>query len=130
MIPLIAANTAPSTLQVGDPGAQSASATQNRRPDDGVTVNLSMSGNVMDAVDNMFNLGQHSGSGTNKLSREEQDQALKIAGELLKNGYIGYEWLRVGNKIERHDVVMEIGDDRLRNARPYREPVKHTSFKA
>jgi len=89
-----------------------------------------MSGGVIDAVDDIFNLGQRrSGAEEKKLTREEQNQVFKIVGELLKSGYVGYEWLRVGNKIERHDVEMQIGDSRLRNARPYREPVKHTTFR-
>lgn len=128
MITLLLNNVARGALSRDVPEGQAAPDSRRSRPGDGVTVDLSLSANVMAAVDDIFNLGKRHG-GEIRLSRKEQDQVFRIVGELLKNGYVGYEWLRVGNKIERHDVDMKIADSRLRNARLYREPVRHTSFR-
>ena len=107
------------------PGFQPASTGRLQSQGDGVTVDLSFSGGVMDAVDSVFNLGERdSGGSGKKLTPEEREQVFKIVAALLQSGYVGYEWLRIGHRIEKHDVTMEIGDSRLRNAKPYREPVK------
>lgn len=130
MITSLSAITAQQNPNVSGSAVQPAPATSQPSAKAGVTVNLSVSGGVMDAVDDIFNLGQRSSNTREKkLTKEEQDQVFKIVGELLKSGYVGYEMLRVGTRIERHDVDMQIGDSRLRNARPDRKVVQHTSIK-
>lgn len=44
------------------------------------------------------------------------DKFIKIFPELAKTGYIWYEELIVNNKIEKHEIVNHIGDNRLKNA--------------
>jgi hypothetical protein len=39
--------------------------------------------------------------------------------ELAKAGYIGYEKLVVNKKVERHEILTQIGDRRLHDARVY-----------
>jgi len=83
-------------------------------------VEISVSREVFTAVDSFFNLGK---SGRfddfHNLSREEQEQFVKIVAELAKTGYMGYEELTVNKKVERHDVLNQIGDQRLRSAELY-----------
>ncbi len=88
---------------------------------DAVAVDLSASHDVFAAVDKFFDLNSPGKLETfNSLSPDEKGQALKMVAELGKRGYVGYETLLVNNqKVERHDIIMEIGDDRLRNARVY-----------
>ena len=91
---------------------------------DAVSVDLSASHDVFAAVDKFFDLNSPGKLETfNSLSPDEKGQALKMVAELGKRGYVGYETLLVDNqKVERHDIIMEIGDDRLRNARVYHGP--------
>jgi len=93
-------------------------------PDNGVSVDLSASHDVFDVVDKFFNLnGSGQFESLNSLTPEEKGQAIKMITDLAKTGYVGYEVLLVDNyKVERHDVVMEIGDERLRKARVYHGP--------
>jgi hypothetical protein len=87
---------------------------------DAVSVELSASHDVFSAVDDFYNLGRSGRFGAfHKLSPEEKEQFVKIVAELAKSGYVGYEELIVNNKVERHEIVSQIGDDRLRNARVY-----------
>lgn len=113
-------------LEAASPARTAAKATSTRPgsvPKDAVSVDLSAPHDVFAAVDNFFDLNK---SGKQEmfdsLSPEEKGQALKMVAELTKTGYVGYETLQVNNKIERHDIIMQIGDDRLRNARVYHDP--------
>ena len=87
---------------------------------DAVSVELSASHDVFSAVDDFYNLGRSGRfDAFHKLSPEDKEQFVKIVAELAKSGYIGYEELIVDKKVERHEIVSQIGDDRLRNARVY-----------
>ena len=87
---------------------------------DAVSVELSASHDVFSAVDNYFNLGRSGRFDTfHKLSPEDKEQFVKIVAELAKAGYIGYEELIVNKKLERHEILSQIGDRRLRDARVY-----------
>ena len=84
---------------------------------------LSAGGDVFKAVDDFFDLSRPGRfDGVLKLDRAARNQFYKMVGSLLMNGYVGYETLIVNNKVERHDLVLQIGDDRLKQARPYRGP--------
>lgn len=128
MISMLADVTANCSPGKATPGLQAASG--RLQSPDGVTVDSTFSRGLMDAVDNVFNLGERdTGKSEKKLTPKEQEQVLKIVAALLQNGYVGYEWLKVGSRIEKHDVTMEMGDSRLRDAKPYRDPVKRTSYR-
>jgi len=87
---------------------------------DAVSVELSALHDVFSAVDNFYNLGRSGRfDAFHKLSPEDKEQFVKIVAELAKTGYVGYEELIVNNKVERHEIVSQIGDNRLRNARVY-----------
>lgn len=87
---------------------------------DAVSVELSASHDVFSAVDDFYNLGRSDRfDAFHKLSPGDKEQFVKIVAELAKSGYIGYEELIVNKKAERHEIVSQIGDDRLRNARVY-----------
>jgi len=109
---------------VSGSAARDAALNRSSRTADAVSVDLSASHDVFAAVDNFFDLNRPGKfEAFDHLSQEEKGEALKMVVELGKRGYVGYETLLVdNNKVERHDVIMEIGDDRLRNARVYHGP--------
>ncbi|ACH40166.1 hypothetical protein Gbem_3165 [Citrifermentans bemidjiense Bem] len=83
-------------------------------------VNISTSQDVFSAVDDFFNLGNSNRfDGFHNLSREDKESFVKIVAELAKAGYMGYEELKVNNKLERHEIAHQIGDQRLRGAKVY-----------
>jgi hypothetical protein len=103
-----------------DPVAELAGQAIDHKIIDAVSVELSASHDVFSAVDDFYNLGRSGRfDAFHKLSPEEKEQFVKIVAELAKSGYVGYEELIVNNKVERHEIVSQIGDYRLRNARVY-----------
>lgn len=97
------------------------SASESGAPD-GDLVNISGSKDVFTAVDNFFNMGNSDRfEDFHNLSRKDKESFVKIVAELAKAGYMGYEELIVNNKIERHEIAHQMGDDRIRGARAYDE---------
>lgn len=87
---------------------------------DAVAVDISVSQDVFAAVDSFFNLGKSGRvDDVRKLSPEDKKQFEKIVGALASAGYAGYEELMVNNKLERHEILNQIGDRRLRHAKVY-----------
>lgn len=83
-------------------------------------VDLSVSHDVFSAVDDFYNMGRSGRfDAFHKLSPDDKEQFVRIVAELAKSGYMGFEELVVKNKVERHDVANQMGDDRLRGARVY-----------
>jgi hypothetical protein len=102
-----------------DPAAQTDLALGNKNID-AVSVELSASHDVFSAVDDYFNLGKSGRFSTfHALSPDDKGQFVKIVAELVKSGYMGYEELIVNKKVERHEMLTQIGDERLHNARVY-----------
>ena len=89
---------------------------------DGDLVSISGSRDVYTAVDSFYNMGKSNRfEDFHNLSREDKETFVNIVAELAKSGYMGYEELIVDNKVERHDIAHQIGDDRIRGARVYDE---------
>lgn len=92
------------------------------RPAPADVVDISASKDVFTAVESFFNMGK-----TNRfedfhnLSREDKEKFITIVAELAKSGYMGYEELVVDNKVERHEIAHQMGDDRIRGAKVYDE---------
>lgn len=88
------------------------------------SVNISASQDVFSAVDSFFNLGSSKRfDDFHNLSPEDKESFVKIVAELAKAGYMGYEELRVDNKVERHEIAHQMGDERLRGAKVYDDAV-------
>lgn len=84
------------------------------------SIDISASQDVFTAVDNFFNLGKSNRfDDFHKLSREDKETFVKIVAELAKAGYMGYEELVVNKKVERHEVLDKVVDQRLRGSRVY-----------
>jgi len=99
--------------------ASQAGETPDKAP---VTLNLSASKDVFGAVDDFFNLGKEGRlDAYNALGPEEKEQFIQIVAKLAKNGYMGYEILDINGHPEKHDVDLQISDERTRNAPIYDE---------
>lgn len=86
-------------------------------------VELSVSHDVFSAVDDYFNLGKTGRfDAFHNLSRDDKEMFVKIVAELARNGYAGYEELIVNKKIEKHEVLNQIGNERLDKAKIYDRP--------
>jgi hypothetical protein len=89
------------------------------------SLEFSASHDVFSAVDDFYNLGASGRfDAFHKLSPEEKEQFVRMVAKLSQLGYVGYEERLVNHKVERHDVVAAIGDERLRNA-PVLDWAKH-----
>jgi hypothetical protein len=114
-------NDIPSNLDI-----VGSSAKTDSQSADAVSVDISASSDVFGAVDSYFNLG-NSGrfEDYHKLSAEDKQQFMKIVSALASAGYMGYEELVVNNKVERHEILNQVGDQRLHKAWVYDESKDH-----
>lgn len=90
---------------------------------DGDVVQISASKDVFTAVESFFNMGKKNRfEDFHNLSRSDKEQFVMMVAELAKAGYMGYEELMVDGKVERHEVIDKIADERVRGARVYSGP--------
>lgn len=83
------------------------------------SLQLSSTPKVFKAVDEFLNLGKSSGDSVRNLAPEERDEFFKVIAKLIQNGVIGYEYLEVEGKKEKHFLANQIGNHRLRGAEQY-----------
>jgi hypothetical protein len=86
---------------------------------------MDTSGSVFGAVSSVFDLSGPRRSifiDFKAFSREDQGEFLKITANLLKQGIVGNETVRVNGRPVTTDVTTRLGDERLRNAPAYRGP--------
>lgn len=84
------------------------------------SLELSNTSKVFSKVDSFFNLGNSDRLNTGKLNSADKKEFLKMVSTLLKNGVVGYEVLKVKGKPEKHFIVTEIGDQRIKGAKLYK----------
>lgn len=90
---------------------------------DADTVNISASQDVFSAVDSFYNVAKPDRfEEFHNLSRDDKELFVTIVAELAKSGYMGYEELVVDNRMERHELLDRIVDERVRGAKAYRDP--------
>lgn len=89
------------------------------------TIEISNTSKAMAKIDNFLNLGKSDRLDTGDLNDAEKEEFLKILGNLLQKGIVGYEILNVNGKPEKHYIVNEIGDQRLYGKKLYNKPGYH-----
>ncbi|MBD3410239.1 MAG: hypothetical protein GF419_08545 [Ignavibacteriales bacterium] len=72
---------------------------------------------VYDRIENFLNLGGASRLETDDLTPEEARQFLVMMAKLTRQGIVGFEEFEIDGRRERHYVVNQFGDDRLKGAR-------------
>lgn len=83
------------------------------------SIEISNTAKVYDRLDKFLNLGKPDRLDISDLSESEKNDFLKMLAELIKQGIVGYEILEVNGKPEKHYVVNQIGDERIRDAKLY-----------
>jgi len=72
-------------------------------------------------IDDFLNLGKSDRLNIDDLNEGEKKEFLKMLSELIKKGIVGYEVIEVNGKPEKHYIVNEIGDERLKGAKLYKK---------
>ena len=83
------------------------------------SIEISNTSKVYDRIDKFLNLGRADRLDVSDLNPAEKKEFLKILADLIKKGIIGYEVLEVNGKPEKHYIVNQIGDERLKGAKIY-----------
>ncbi len=84
-------------------------------------IEISSAGKAFKKIDDFLNLGKPDRLDTSDLSPAEKEEFLKILANLLKKGIVGYEILEVNGQPEKHYIVNQIGDERIRGAKLYKK---------
>ncbi len=90
------------------------------------SLEISASGKAFKKIDDFLNLGKPDRLDTNDLNPAEKEEFLKMLSALLKKGIIGYEVLEVNGKPEKHYIVNQIGDERIKGAKLYKKDDYYT----
>ncbi len=85
------------------------------------SVEISNTAKVYDKIDNFLNLNAKNRLDLSDLSESEKEEFFKMLHALIKRGIIGYEYLEVNGKKEKHFIVNEIGNERIYGARKWRD---------
>jgi len=88
---------------------------KNEKPID--KIEISNTAKAFAKLDNFLNLGKKDRLDTSDLNEEEKQEFLKMLAKLLQEGIVGYEILEVNGKPEKHYIVNQIGDERIRGAK-------------
>ncbi len=83
------------------------------------SIDISASSRAFKKIDDFLNLGKPDRLNTDDLNPEEEKEFLKMLSSLLKQGVVGYEVLEVNGKPEKHFIVNQIGDQRIKGAKLY-----------
>jgi hypothetical protein len=85
------------------------------------SVEISNTAKVFDNVDKFMNLSRLDRTDLRNMNSEEKKEFLKMTADLIQHGIIGYEVLEVNGKPEKHDITLQIGDERLYGAKLYKK---------
>ncbi|MFH1195755.1 MAG: hypothetical protein V1720_08570 [bacterium] len=93
------------------------SAKDNTKKD---SIEISNTSKAFAKLDKFLNLGSPDRLDIDDLNSAEKEEFLKMLTELLKKGVVGYEILEVNGKPEKHYIVNQLGDERIKGAKLYR----------
>lgn len=97
------------------PPAKLISDLKNEKPID--KIEISNTAKAFAKLDNFLNLGKKDRLDTSDLNEEEKKEFLKMLAKLLQEGIVGYEILEVNGRPEKHYIVNQIGDERIKGAK-------------
>ncbi len=83
------------------------------------SIEISNTSKVYDRIDKFLNLGRPDRLDISDLNSAERDEFLKMLADLIRKGIVGFEVLEVNGKPEKHYIVNQIGDERLKGAKLY-----------
>jgi hypothetical protein len=82
---------------------------------------ISNTAKALDQVDKFFDLGSSDRLDLKEMNQGEKKEFLKMLTGLLRRGVVGYEVLNVKGKPEKHFIETEIGDQRIKGAKLYKQ---------
>ena len=85
------------------------------------SITISNTSKAFKKLDDFLNLGKPDRLSADDLNPAEKEEFLKMLAYSLKKGIVGYEILEVNGKPEKHYIVNQIGDDRLKGAKLYND---------
>lgn len=85
------------------------------------TIEISNTSKAFEKLDKFLNLGSADRLDTGDLNDGEKKEFLKMLSTLLQKGIVGYEVLEVNGRPEKHYIVNQIGDERLKGAKFYKK---------
>jgi hypothetical protein len=86
------------------------------------SIEISNTAKVMNNIDKFMNLGRTDRADMSEMNSEEREEFIKMTADLIKHGIVGYEVLDVNGKPEKHDITLQIGDERLYGIKLYNKP--------
>ncbi len=92
-------------------------------------VEISNTARVFNKVDSFLNVsaeGRFDLAGLSKMNGAEREEFLSMLSTLLQKGIVGYEELEVDGKKEKHYIINQIGNERLKGAKPWDD--RHHKF--
>lgn len=92
------------------------------------SINISNSAKAFQKIDDFLNLGKPDRLNMEGLSKGEKEEFLKMLSKLLKEGIVGYEYLEVDGKKEKHFIVNQLKNDRIRGSRLWNKLRDEPSF--
>lgn len=93
--------------------------------DFGDSAEISNTAKAFKKIDSFLNLGEPRSFSLEDLSPDEKEEFLTMLAKLLEKGIIGYEELEVDGKKEKHFIVTQIGDERLKGAKLYKDKINN-----
>lgn len=91
----------------------------------GDSAEISNTAKAFKKIDGFLNLGKPRSFTLDELSPEEKDEFISMLSKLLQKGIIGYEELEVDGKKEKHFIVTQIGNQRIKGAKLYDDKLKN-----
>ncbi len=85
------------------------------------SIKISNTSKAFSNVDKFLNLGSSDRLDLSKMNKSEKEEFIKMVASLAKKGIVGYEELEVNNQREKHFIETEIGDERIKGAKLYKD---------
>jgi hypothetical protein len=82
---------------------------------------ISNTAKVLGNVDKFMNLGSGSRTDLSEMNGKEKEEFIQMTADLIKHGIVGYEVREVNGQPEKHDITLEIGDERLYGTKLYKK---------
>ncbi len=99
---------------------------QTKTSVNGDKLEISNTARVYDKIDSFLNLNSSDWTNISDLNPAEQKEFFKMMNALIKKGIVGYEYLEVNGKKEKHFLTNEIGDERIYGAKKWKDKYKFT----
>ncbi|MGD8781463.1 MAG: hypothetical protein PVH88_21170 [Ignavibacteria bacterium] len=106
-------------LEISKKEEKSAEESESSKKD---SIEISDKTRAFSKLNDFLNLGKTDRLDMEDMAPGEKEEFLKMLSKLLEKGIVGYEYLEVDGKKEKHFIVNQIGNRKLYDAELYEEP--------